>query len=302
VTSPHPGELTAQLERPALARWTRYFIERSPLPVLLIVGAGQSLSAFYLFRTGFDLRPLALSAVGIIGLLLVMRMMDELKDFEKDKVAHPDRPLPRGLVSKQEVRRVLLSTALLLLAYAGGIAVAGRALAGALYAFTVGYTFLMFREFFVPRLLNRNQFVYAVSHQAVVLPMYLFAVAVSSPASTFATRSLWFALTGLGGSFVYEVSRKLDPNALPILGTYLRLHGRTAVTFALLAALALLAIGAWKIDVHPIVWPAVALMLAVIPIIYLRPLRFRIVEGTAALVMIVQMLALALQHAWRMLA
>lgn len=302
MTSPHPGELTAQPERSTLARWTRYFIERSPLPVLLIVGVGQSLSAFYLFRPGFDLRPLTLSGMGIIGLLLLMRMMDELKDFEKDKVAHPHRPLPRGLVSRQELRRVLWGTAFLLLAYAGGIAIAGRALAGALYAFTVVYAFLMFREFFVPRLLNRNQFVYAVSHQAILLPIYLFAVAVSSPASTFATRSLWFALTGLGGSFVYEVSRKLDPNAPPILGTYLRLHGRTAVTSALLAALALLAISAWKIDVHRIVWPVVALMLAVIPIIYLRPLRFRIVEGTAALVMIVQMLAPALQYAWRMLA
>jgi hypothetical protein len=301
VTSPHRGDLTLQRERSTLARWTRYFMERSPLPLLLIVGVGQSLSAFYLFRTGFDLWPLTLSAVGIIGLLLLLRMMDELKDFEKDKVAHPDRPLPRGLVSKQELRRVLWTTASLLLAYAGGIAVAGRPLAGALYAFTVGYTFLMFREFFIPRLLNRNQFVYAVSHQAILLPMYLFAAAVSSPANTFAPRSLWFALAGLGGSFVYEVSRKLDPNALPILGTYLRLHGRTAVTFALLAALALLTISAWKIDVHPIVWPAVALMLAVTPIIYLRPFRFRIVEGMAALVMIVQMLAPALQYAWRTL-
>ena len=29
-----------------------------------------------------------------------LRFMDELKDYEKDKIAHPDRPLPRGLVTK----------------------------------------------------------------------------------------------------------------------------------------------------------------------------------------------------------
>jgi hypothetical protein len=302
MTFPDAGPLPVQRERSRLVRWTRYVMERSPLPILLIVGVGASLSAFYLFRSDFELRPLALSSVGIIGLLLLMRMMDELKDFEKDKVAHPDRPLPRGLVSQREVGRVLWTTTFLLLAYATVIAIGGRLLAGALYGFTVGYTVLMFREFFIPRLLKRNQFVYAVTHQAILVPMYLFAVAVSSPASTFATRSAWFALTGLGGSFVYEVSRKLDPNAPPILGTYLRLHGRTAVTFALLAALALLAISAWKIDVHAIVWPTVALMLSVIPTIYLRPLRFRIVEAMAALVMVVQMLAPALQHAWRTLA
>ena len=30
-------------------------------------------------------------------------LIHKLKDFEKDKIAHPDRPLPRGLVTKDQV-------------------------------------------------------------------------------------------------------------------------------------------------------------------------------------------------------
>ena len=37
-----------------------------------------------------------------------LRLMDELKDYEKDLIAHPERPLPRGLLSREEVRAAVL--------------------------------------------------------------------------------------------------------------------------------------------------------------------------------------------------
>ncbi|GAC1478964.1 MAG: hypothetical protein NVS1B4_23120 [Gemmatimonadaceae bacterium] len=278
-------------------RWWVYVRERSPIPALLFVGACQSLSAFYLSRSGrVDIIAVAASTVGIAALFVLMRMMDEVKDEAKDRIAHPERPLPRGLLSSSELTTAVYVVGLLLASYALVVGAALSPLAGVLYAGTVGYAFLMFREFFIPRLLNSNAFVYAVSHQVIVIPMYAFAVAASARAVTITDRTLWFALTGLGASFAYEICRKLDPVALPMLGTYLRLYGRGATVAAVGAGLALLSLSAYRIDVHLIVWPAAALLLAVLPMVYVSPRRYRLVESVATLLGLVQMLAPTLHH------
>jgi 4-hydroxybenzoate polyprenyltransferase len=33
--------------------------------------------------------------------------MDEVKDLAKDRIAHPERPLPRGLLTVREVERAI---------------------------------------------------------------------------------------------------------------------------------------------------------------------------------------------------
>lgn len=283
-------------ERPG--RWVAYLRERSPLPLLLVIALGQSLSGHYLVRDGLS-AWVAPAALGIAALLVLMRLMDEIKDLDKDRVAHPERPLPRGLLAPAEVRRAIAGAGAALLGYAALLAAAGRPLAGALYALTLGYAFLMYREFFVPRALGRNAFVYAGTHQVIVVPMYLFVVACASPSDALSARALWFGLTGLSASFAVEVCRKLDPAAHPVLGTYLRRYGRGAVSTALVLALALLAASTLRIGVHRIVWPFAALLALTLPLLYLRPARFRVVEGAAALLALVQMLAPTLRHAWR---
>ena len=285
-------------DRAPSRRWLTYLRERSPLPALLAVALAQSLSAHYLFRPDFDAGAVAMSALGIVGLLVLMRLMDELKDEAKDRVAHPDRPLPRGLVTALEVRGAVWTCGLALLGFAAIVAATRAPAAGALYALAVGYAFLMYGEFFVPRLLNANAFVYATSHQLIVIPMYAFAVATSSPGDALSARALWFALAGLGASFAFEVGRKLDPAAHPVLGTYLRLYGRIAATAAIAAALALLAVGAYRVDVHRIVWPFVAIVLVTLPLLFVRPKWFRVIEGAAALLAFVQMLAPTVRHLW----
>jgi hypothetical protein len=293
------GRVTVTSERSRFGRWITFLRERSPLPTLVIVGLAQSLSAHYLFRSGFDAGAVAVSTLGIVGLLVLIRLMDELKDYAKDRVAHPDRPLPRGLLTPAEVRRGLRALAGALLAFAALLAVARRPEAAALYALTVGYTFLMYREFFSPQVLNRHAFAYALTHLLAVVPMYAFAVAMMSPGHALSGRTIWFALTALGASLAYDVGRKLDPDAHPALGTYLHMYGRAGAAAAIAAGIALLAIGAYRLDVHPIVWPFAVLALLTLPIIVVRPRRFRSVEGAMALLTLVQMLAPALRYAWR---
>ncbi|MGI8619453.1 MAG: UbiA family prenyltransferase [Gemmatimonadaceae bacterium] len=283
-----------------MSRWLTYLRERSPLPTVLTVAAAQALSAYYLFRSGFDARAIALSAAGVAGLLVLMRMGDEVKDYEKDLLAHPGRPLPRGLITPAEMRSAIRFFALLLFVYAALLAVLCSLLAGALYAATVGYALLMYKEFFIPRMLNANAFFYALTHQLIVLPMYAFATAsAASPAAAFSRPALWFALTGLGASFTLEICRKLDPAAHPALCTYLHVYGRRAAMFAVAASLSLLLLASYQMKVHWIVAPFVALTVLSLTLLFRRPDRFKAAEGAAALLGIVQMLAPTLLYAYR---
>lgn len=278
------------------ASWWTYLKERSPLPVIATLGLLQALSSNYLFRQELDAAGILLSTACLTTLFVLMRMMDEIKDYQKDLIAHPERPLPRGLLAPSQVRRAIQLLT-------GGLLATGVLLffsrspeSGATLLFTVGYLLLMYKEFFCPTFINKNAFVYAISHQVILIPMYFFSVGMVSPEMAFSMRTFWFALTGLGASFAFEISRKLDPGAHPILKTYLTVYGRTACVVAIVLALGLLTVSAWQIGVPHLVWPAVGLLLLLLPLLYFRPERFKLIEAASALVGLVQLLSVTINH------
>lgn len=276
--------------------WWTYLKERSPLPVIATLGLLQALSSNYLFRQELDGAGILLSTACLALLFILMRLMDEIKDYQKDLIAHPERPLPRGLLAPQQVRRAIQIIT-------GGLLVTGVLLfffrspeSGATLVFTVGYLFLMYKEFFCPTFINKNAFLYAFSHQLILIPMYFLSVGMVFPEMTFTMRTFWFALTGLGASFAFEISRKLDPGAHPILKTYLTVYGRTTCVVAIVLALGLLTVSAWQIGVPHLIWPAVGLLLLLLPLIYFRPERFKLIEAASALVGLVQLLSVTINH------
>ena len=281
--------------------WSAFLRERFQLPVLLVLGTAQAASAQYVVASRLDLGGLLIAIVGIVSLLALMRLMDELKDLEKDRVAHPERPLPRGTLSEEDARRGLHWAVLGLVVATGVIAVGRNLMTGALYGLCVAYTLLMYREFFAPRFLGARPFTYAVTHQLVLVPMYLFATAAALPELTLTPPVLWYGLTGLGASFAFEVCRKLDPEAHAVLGTYLAAYGPHRTVLAVTAAVVLAAYAAYAIAVHVFVWPVAALLLTTLSVVYLRPERYKWVEGAASLFALVQVLAPTLAHVRRIL-
>jgi len=90
----------------SFSKWMTYLKERSPLPALLGLSAMAAISSLG-FRSEFSL---SLFLCGIIFNTLIfiqLRLGDEVKDYEKDKIVNPTRPLPRGLLSPAEVARAM---------------------------------------------------------------------------------------------------------------------------------------------------------------------------------------------------
>lgn len=202
--------------------WLTYLKERFPLPVYVLLVGGMAASGSRL--AGAPVISLAFFA-SFAGLLLffgVLRLMDELKDYAKDRLAHPERPLPRGLLQRETVRKVILGLVGLMTVY-GAALVWFSVAASALYLFITLYLWLMYQEFYAGEWLGRRPLLYAVTHQIILLPLCALPVAVAG--GDWRGLGMHYGALVLGAFFSYEVSRKLDPKAHPILGYYRQLFG-----------------------------------------------------------------------------
>jgi 4-hydroxybenzoate polyprenyltransferase len=279
-----------------MKRWITFFHERAPLPAVLMIGAGVSASGVYLAGP-FNLRAFLIGLLAQALFLVLLRVMDERKDFEKDKVAHPQRPLPRGLLSVAEVERAIpiLAGALLALALAAGVVV--NPIAGGFLAVGAVYLWLMYKEFYVGEALANYPLVYALSHQIIEYPIYGFVVVLVRPDLAFSGRMVSYIAMNIGASMTFEIARKLDPKAPPILKTYLSLYG-PAKTAALIAVFMILSgIASYALGILPLTVGSEVLVLATLPVLLKAPTKFRAVEGAAAFASFMHVFGIAIQ-AW----
>jgi 4-hydroxybenzoate polyprenyltransferase len=189
-----------------------YTRERFPLAPYALATALFFLSA-YLSALALIERPIAVdleAAVGLVTIFLLffqLRILDEFKDERLDAELHPERPVPRGLVTLAELRLVgLLAVAAQLVANAL-LGVGALLLVLAVLLFTA----LTAREFFLGERLRQNFLHYTLAHLAIlpVLACYAYGLAVvrgGDPAFEPAF-VLYLALSYLAG-LLLELARK----------------------------------------------------------------------------------------------
>jgi 4-hydroxybenzoate polyprenyltransferase len=141
-----------------------------------------------------------------LGFFFRLRLFDEIKDYEVDRVVNPGRPLARGLLKVGEVKRVIYVLTvfeLLVCAWLSPVVLATHALA-------VGYSFLMYQEFFIGHWLRRHLTTYAVTHTVVTVPLGWSVAAQASGRAvwTFPPVLLGFALVNWTLFNVFEFGRK----------------------------------------------------------------------------------------------
>lgn len=90
-----------------------------------------------------------LRCLTLVLVLIFMRMLDEQKDLEYDRVHHPDRPLVTGAIDAAELRAAMAAIAVLLLALNAAASLAQAAALAAALAYGVG---LLWIERVSPRL------------------------------------------------------------------------------------------------------------------------------------------------------
>ena len=235
-----------------------YFAEMYPPPArLLTSGLAYLAIALFAVRVHDGAIPLAAAhtAVGIwsvFALMLILRLMDEIKDRDIDAALFPDRPLPSGRVRESDIVFTIAAVSVL---YVAANLWSGAALWVALFA--LGYAFWMFRHFFARDLLRRSLPIALATHNPIIaiVAVYCLTLAVGQ-AGVAPDRIDW----GISLPFVamvwtpflaWEIARKIRaPEEEDAYVTYSRIFGRWgAVAFALGAQTAALGIGIYLFSI-----------------------------------------------------
>lgn len=176
-------------ERGAARRVLAFLVERFPpvpqlvLMAVLFVAAtlmGGVMLAPAIGGSLGDIDP-AKALAGFVGSLLFivrLRLYDDVKDADTDRIENPTRPIPRGLVT---VRELDVAAAVVLVVEGALIASVGS-LTFWTWAIAAAWSVLMRVEFFVPEWLDRHVASFAISHMAVMGLIYgsLLAIGIEA--------------------------------------------------------------------------------------------------------------------------
>ena len=219
---------------------------RALTALALYLGFGAYMKLIHGVRTPVLSWHTLLGVWSIFAILLILRLMDELKDLEIDRELFPHRPVPSGLVRVSDIRVTLAGAIVLyVLANAGSGTTLWPALA------TVTYALLMFQYFFIPGILQAHLPLNLVTHNPIVAVVFLHASAVFAAEQDLGLRQLEWPASALlilmfwGALFSWEIARKIRaPEEENAYVTYSRLWGRTgSITVVLAAQAGALALG-----------------------------------------------------------
>jgi acyl-CoA synthetase (AMP-forming)/AMP-acid ligase II len=265
-----------------IKRLSIYLNERSPLLALSFLSAGISLSAMALNRS-FHLGHFVLGLVLNNLLFILMRLGDELKDFETDKIINPTRPLPRGLFKTEEIMSLIIIFLVFLLGAGLFISFDKSSIGGLSLIIAAFFSWLMYKEFYIGKSLEKTPIFYAFTHQLIVFPIFAW------PGLTYDINLIdnklfigWL-ISNFGASFTFEICRKLNPKAHQLAKTYAHHYGReVTVTFCALF-MTLSGFGAHLAGYFWYSVPILLILLSALIIWILKPETFKLPAGLSAL-------------------
>ncbi|OFZ20540.1 MAG: hypothetical protein A2X94_10945 [Bdellovibrionales bacterium GWB1_55_8] len=196
-----------------MSNWLQFIKERfepvSHLALISLFVAAHWVVAEALLATSIGLPALITVFIGALTFFFKLRLYDEIKDYEVDIEFNPTRPLARGLLKIADMKRgiaVCIVIELVAFGSRGSESLVAAAVA-------IGYSLLMYKEFFIGTLIRPLLTTYAVSHTFVsVLLSLTLLIALGDGglglAGTHGKELLLFALNSWCLFNVFEFGRK----------------------------------------------------------------------------------------------
>ncbi len=166
---------------------------------LMIAGVSQALKAMPL---GANWAFHLFGAVALTSMFLLLRVIDEHKDYALDCLNHPERVLQSGRITLKDLKIVGLCCVILQVAYALWID-QGIGMTFATYLLVLAWALLMAKEFFVGTWLKKHLLLYALMIAAISVLWILSAFRASGE------HLKWLISLPFLAGMVYEVARKL---------------------------------------------------------------------------------------------
>lgn len=270
--------------RQLMNKWKIFFSERVPLLVYALIAMGMAFSSQLLETANLDPSSVAIGFFVVMAYLVTLRLMDEVKDFEKDCIANPDRPLPRGLLSVEQVKpKIRIGLFLMLLMSIFALS-AFNWQSSFLILVASLHLWLMYKEFFIGDWLEKRPFLYASTHQLSLLWLCAVSSVAWSGEGLFSEKTWMFGLLIIGSFFSFEICRKLDPSAHSILRTYRASYGLKKTYLAVLILQVLVLFSAYRLDL--LLQASIPSLILLIGFPFLVLKKYKWVEGLASLALL----------------
>lgn len=196
-----------------LKKLLKYSAQRFPLPgVLLYAGSlywmSYSFAGILHEASAYSVSDFIMGFIVFFLVFLHLRIFDEHKDFEKDRIAYPERMLSKGEITLKDLRKILYPVLVIegILSMVLGIRVF------AAWIMIMVWTLLMLKEFFAPEFLNKRIGLYLISHQILVPIMMAFPLMQRrDPLQSSENELVVFSIFSLGTmclTMTYEIARK----------------------------------------------------------------------------------------------
>lgn len=197
---------------PLSSRLLAYTKERFPLiPVMILVflmtaGSARLNAGFFGINFHWGKPDFWISSFTIFLFMLQLRMSDEIKDYDKDKIAYPERLLSQGIVNLGHIRVVLYAVVIIQFLLNMYLGVAHLIMLVLLQL----YGYLMAKEFFMKEFLEPRIGLYLLTHQIILLPIMVYSAMCFVPLEAFFLDvRIFLPLLYLCLPYtVYELSRK----------------------------------------------------------------------------------------------
>ncbi len=213
-----------------LKRLHIYLKERYPLVARLILGLIVFLEIHFIILLNEGVTEFKIGIQEVVGaftvfaFLLWLRIADDLKDFETDKILFPDRPLARGAVYKKDV--MILCSIVQLIAIVLNVIFMNNIV---FFVILYVYGYLMSKWFFQRAKIQPSLPLALVTHNPVQMFINLYIISFTvikyglRPFTVTTVLTLW---TLYFPALIWEVSRKIKaPKDENDYTTYSKLFG-----------------------------------------------------------------------------
>lgn len=162
------------------------FSPGSYLPMIFVFTLANGMYLAKAASYTFDYGRFVCVLLLMLSFFFRMRCFDEIKDYEVDLKINPTRPLARGVLSVSQVKKGLFWMVLFEVILAASLGLWPFMI----HAMAIGYSLLMYEEFFIGDLLRPYLTTYAVTHTFVSV---LLGVSAATAIVGFNPQKLQFA-------------------------------------------------------------------------------------------------------------
>lgn len=267
-----------EIRKDELNRWVTFISERFD-PISHFVMIALFVFAHYLVAHASKFVKVAPHLIIYVGLgtavfFMKLRLYDEIKDYEVDVAKNPTRPLPRGLLEHFDVKKAIELCIILEVIFFTSCGM--PAFISILMA--IGYSLLMYKEFFIPKLIRPHLTTYATSHTVVTFFLSLAIFSALSKFKFFEMDTDFYYFSGMSWLLfnIFELGRKIYQPCEEREGvdTYSSIWGKFGAVMlvfvhALLAAYLALHVSTIQFYTMVNVFGAQIILLVIVSLIYL---------------------------------